>query len=72
MFSHTAILQIRYRTICKISIPLSTIYNCWPHKTITCVPYIMALVREESILQVTFVHVLSIYHKELSKPVAIV
>ena len=25
MFSHTAILQIRYRTICKISIPLSTI-----------------------------------------------
>ena len=25
MFSHTAILQIRYRTVCKISIPLSTI-----------------------------------------------
>ena len=24
MFSHTAILQIRYRTVCKISIPLST------------------------------------------------
>ena len=24
MFSHIAILQIRYRTVCKISIPLST------------------------------------------------
>ena len=24
MFNHTAILQIRYRTVCKISIPLST------------------------------------------------
>ena len=32
MFSHTAILQIRYCTVCKISIPLSTISqaeNCF-------------------------------------------
>ena len=27
MFSHTVILQIRYRTVCKISIPLSTTVN---------------------------------------------
>ena len=36
MFSHTAILQIRYRTVCKISIPLSTnVHTCTRTNTYT-------------------------------------
>ena len=38
--------------------PKRLIYNCWPHKTIICVPYGFTMRRKY--LQVTLVHVLSL------------